>query len=120
MNILVVGNGGREHALVWKLSKSKKSGLIFTAPGNAGTAQISQNVNINSADIESLGVFAKEKHIDLAVIGPEAPLSQGIVDRFQSLGIPAFGPAKGAAEIEASKVFSKYLMQKYNIPCAKY
>ena len=89
------------------------------APGNAGTAQIAQNLDISPTDIESLSGFAKEKGIELVVVGPEAPLADGIVDHFQSLGIPIFGPTKAATQIEASKVFAKELMQKYKIPCAR-
>jgi phosphoribosylamine---glycine ligase len=118
LRVLVVGNGGREHTLVWTIAKSPKVKQIFVAPGNAGTAQIAQNLDIQATDIIRLVNFALEKNIDLVVVGPEAPLSDGIVNHFQETGIPAFGPTKLAAEIEASKVFSKYLMQKYNIPCA--
>ncbi len=119
MKILVVGGGGREHALVWKIAQSRKVTGIYTAPGNAGTAQISQNLDIPVTDIDSLVKAAKEKSIDLAVIGPEGPLAEGIVDRFKAAEIPVFGPTKAAAQIEASKVFSKDLMHRYNIPSAK-
>jgi phosphoribosylamine---glycine ligase len=118
LRVLVVGNGGREHTLVWTIAKSPRVKQIFVAPGNAGTAQIAQNLDIQATDISRLVNFAHEKNIDLVVVGPEAPLSDGIINRFQEIGIPAFGPTKLAAEIEASKVFSKYLMQKYNIPRA--
>ena len=118
MNILVVGSGGRENAIVWKIRQSPRADQIYVAPGNAGTAQIAQNVNINATDIEGLIAFAIEKKIDLVAVGPEGPLAAGLVDRFQEMDIPAFGPSKAAAEIESSKVFSKYLMQKYHIPCA--
>ncbi len=119
MKILVVGGGGREHALVWKISKSPKVTEIYTAPGNAGTARISQNLDIPVTDIDAIVNAAKEKAIDLAVIGPEGPLAEGIVDRFEAAGIAVFGPDKLAAQIEASKVFSKDLMHRYNIPSAK-
>ena len=119
MKILVIGSGGREHAITWKIAQSPKAKEIYVAPGNAGTARIAQNLNFNATDIESLVNFARSKNIDLVVVGPEAPLAEGIVDRFQSIGIPIFGPSKLAAEIESSKVFSKNLMQKYGIPCAK-
>ena len=119
MKVLVVGNGAREHAIVWKLAQSPRIKELYTAPGNAGTARISQNLDIAANDIKSLAKAAQQKNIDLVVVGPEVPLSEGIVDHFESLGIPIFGASKLAAEIESSKVFSKGLMQKYNIPCAR-
>jgi len=115
----VVGNGAREHTLVWKLSQSHKISEIFTAPGNAGTAQISRNVELKPTDIEALSKAVKENRIELVVVGPEAPLAEGIVDHFRKLEIPIFGPTRDAAQIECSKAFSKALMQKYNIPSAK-
>lgn len=119
MKILVIGSGAREHALAWKLSQSPKIKELYTAPGNAGTARISQNLDVSATDIKTLAKVAQQKGIDLVVVGPETPLAEGIVDYFESLGIPTFGASKKAAEIESSKVFSKALMQKYNIPCAK-
>ena len=119
MKILVVGNGAREHTIVWKLAQSPKVKALYTAPGNAGTARISENLEIAANDIKSLSKAAQQKNIDLVVVGPEVPLAEGIVDHFESIGIPIFGASKLAAEIESSKVFSKGLMQKYNIPCAK-
>jgi phosphoribosylamine--glycine ligase len=119
LKVLVVGNGAREHAIVWKLSQSPKVKELYTAPGNAGTARISQNLDIAANDIKSLAKAVQQKNLDLVVVGPEVPLAEGIVDHFESLGIPIFGASKLAAEIESSKVFSKALMQKYNIPCAK-
>jgi len=119
VKILVVGNGAREHTIVWKLSQSTKVKELYTAPGNAGTARISQNLDIDATDIKSLAKTAQQKKIDLVVVGPEMPLSKGIVDHLESLGIPTFGASRLAAEIESSKVFSKALMQQYNIPCAK-
>ena len=119
MKILVVGSGAREHTIVWKLSQSPKVKELYTAPGNAGTARISENLDIAANDIKSLAKAAQQKNIDLVVVGPEVPLAEGIVDHFESIGIPIFGASKLAAEIESSKVFSKGLMQKYNIPCAK-
>ena len=119
MKVLVVGNGAREHTIVWKLSQSLRIKELYAAPGNAGTARISQNLDIAANDIKSLVKAAQQKSIDLVVVGPEVPLAEGIVDHFESLGIPIFGASKLAAEIESSKVFSKALMQKYNIPCAK-
>lgn len=119
-NILVVGSGGREHALAWKLSQSKQVGKLFVAPGNAGTAQIAQNVDIAADNIEELATFAKENDIALTVVGPDNSLALGIVDYFQSQELLIFGPTKNAAEIEWSKTFAKELMKKYDIPTAKY
>ncbi len=120
MKILVIGSGGREHTLVWKLKQSKKVTQIFVASGNAGTAEIATNVEINSEDIKSLINFAKEEEVDLTVVGPEAPLVAGIVDSFEREGLRIFGPRQAGAELEGSKVFSKNLMRKYNIPTAEY
>ena len=114
----MVGGGAREHTLVWKLAQSPKAREVFAAPGNAGTAQVARNLNIKPTDIKSLAKIAQEKGIDLVVVGPEAPLASGIVDYFQGIGIPIFGPTKLATEIESSKVFARELMQKYGIPCA--
>ncbi len=119
MRTLVVGSGGREHTLVWKLLQSDKVDEVYVAPGNGGTARIAHNLEITATDIEAIARAARELRIDLAVIGPEAPLSLGIVDALEQVGIPAFGPSKEAAQIECSKVFAKLLMQKYGIPCAK-
>ncbi|MBF0377843.1 MAG: phosphoribosylamine--glycine ligase [Desulfamplus sp.] len=119
MNILVVGSGGREHALIWKISKSEVVKKIYCAPGNAGTANLAQNIPISSDDIDALVAFAIEKGIDLTVVGPEAPLAAGIVDLFESKGLKAFGPSKKAAQLEASKTFAKNIMEKYNIPTAR-
>jgi len=116
---MVVGGGAREHTLVWKLLQSPKVKEIYVAPGNAGTAQIAQNLDINPTDIESLVKIAQEKRIDLTVVGPEAPLANGIVDQFLVRGMAVFGATKEATRIESSKVFAKELMQKYNIPCAR-
>ncbi len=119
MKVLVVGGGAREHTLVWKLAQSPKVKEIFAAPGNAGTAQIFRNLDISPTDKEALAKAALEKGIELAVVGPEAPMAEGIVDHFQKAGIPIFGPTRAAAEIESSKAFAKELMQKYGIPCAR-
>ena len=105
--------------MVWKLAQSPRVKEIYTAPGNAGTAQIAHNLNISPTDIKSLAKVAQEKRIELTVIGPESPLADGIVDHFQGIGIPIFGPTKKATEIESSKVFAKELMQKYGIACAR-
>jgi len=119
LKILVVGSGGREHTLVWKLAQSPKVKEIYVAPGNAGTAQIAQNLDIKPTDIDALVKTAGEKGVDLTVVGPEAPLAEGIADRFLIRGMQIFGATSQATEIESSKVFSKELMQKYNIPCAQ-
>jgi phosphoribosylamine--glycine ligase len=119
LKILVVGGGGREHTLVWKIAQSPKVGKIFAAPGNAGTAAMADNLNLRATDMEGLGKAAKEKGIDLVIVGPEAPLASGIVDYFDRLGIPIFGPTKAATQIESSKVFARNLMEKYGIPCPK-
>jgi phosphoribosylamine--glycine ligase len=119
MKLMVIGGGAREHTLVWKLSRSKNVKEVCVAPGNAGTAQIAKNLDISPTNLEALAGAAKDNKIDLVVVGPEAPLAAGIVDRLQSLGIPAFGPTREAALIESSKVFAKRLMNKYGIPCAK-
>ena len=120
MKVLVVGSGGREHAIVWKLSQSKKVDKIFCAPGNAGIAQLAECVNIKATDIEALADFAQDKAIDFTVVGMDDPLMLGIVDVFQERGLKIFGPTKNAAIIEGSKSFSKNLMKKYNIPTANY
>ena len=119
MKILVVGSGGREHALVWKIAQSPKVDKIYCAPGNAGTAQLAENVSIKSDDIQSLLKFAREKKIDLTVVGPEAPLVAGIVNLFEKEGLRVFGPRQEGAQIEGSKVFAKQIMTKYNIPTAQ-
>ena len=119
MRILVVGGGGREHTLVWKIGQSPRVGKILVAPGNAGTAAIAENLNLRPDDIESLGKTAKERGIDLVVVGPEGPLAAGIVDFFDRLGVPVFGPTGAATRIESSKVFARNLMEKYHIRHAR-
>lgn len=120
MKILVVGNGGREHALVWKLSQSSQVSKVFCAPGNAGTAQDGENVPIPVSDTGRLRRFAKENKIDLTIIGPEAPLVDGIVDEFQAAGLRVFGPQRKAAQLEGSKAFAKSIMQSAGVPTADY
>jgi phosphoribosylamine--glycine ligase len=115
---LVIGGGGREHALVWKLSKSPRVSNIFAAPGNGGTARLAQNLDIEATDIPRLIDAVESRGIDLVVIGPEGPLAVGIVDEFQSRFIRVFGPSRAAAQLEASKSFARNLMEKYAIPCA--
>ncbi|NJD37397.1 MAG: phosphoribosylamine--glycine ligase [Geobacter sp.] len=120
MKILVIGGGGREHALVWKIAQSPLVTQIYCAPGNPGTAQLAVNLPIKVEEIDKLLGFAKAEGIDLAVVGPELPLSLGIVDLFREYGVTIFGPSRAAARIEASKAFSKDLMKKYDIPTAAY
>ncbi len=120
MKVLIVGSGGREHALAWKISNSPMVTRVFCAPGNAGTSQWATNVAINGDDIDALLDFAKEKRVDLTVVGPEDPLVNGVVDKFKEAGLKAFGPAAKSAMLEGSKAFAKEIMIKNNIPTAKY
>lgn len=120
MKVLVVGQGGREHALVWKLAQSSKVDTVFCAPGNAGTAGDGVNVDIADSNIEGLLKFAQDEQIDLTVVGPEAPLCAGIVDEFRKAGLRAFGPSHAAAKLEGSKIFAKKVMHKANVPTAKH
>ncbi len=120
MKVLVVGKGGREHALVWKLSLSPRAKTIYCAPGNPGTAEIATNIAIEPNDIKGLVAFAKAEKIGLTVVGPEEPLALGIVDAFNKERLPIFGPAKIAAQLESSKVFAKSIMRDANIPTADY
>jgi phosphoribosylamine--glycine ligase len=120
MRVMVIGGGGREHALVWKIAQSPRVEEIFCAPGNAGIKKIARCVDISAEDIKALADFAEEKSIDLTAVGPEAPLVEGIVDEFESRGLRVFGPNRAAAQIEGSKVFAKNLMEKYNIPTAAF
>src|SRR6266478_5415291 len=119
MKILVIGSGGREHALAWKLRQSPHAERIFCAPGNAGTGEIVENVAIPATDLEALLRFARENHVDLTVVGPDDPLAAGIVDLFAAEKLRAFGPKKSAARIEASKIFAKELMRAQKIPTAE-
>lgn len=120
MNILVIGSGGREHAIIDAIARSPKNAKIYAAPGNAGIAQLAECINIKDTDVDGVVKFAKEHAIDLVVVGPEAGLAVGMVDALTNAGIKAFGPTKAAAQIEASKEFAKNLMKKYNIPTAGY
>jgi len=120
MKVLVVGSGGREHALAWKLSRSPRLTKLYAAPGNAGCAQVAECVDIKAEQIDSLVAFAMGEKIDLTVVGPEVPLCMGLVDRLERAGRKAFGPTKDAARLEGSKVFAKGLMRKHNIPSAEY
>lgn len=121
-SVLIIGNGGREHALAYKMAQSSHVSKVFVAPGNAGTALESNviNVDIDPLDVAALIKFAKQEHIALTVVGPEAPLAAGIVDAFQTEKLACFGPCQAAAQLEASKAFSKDFMAKYHIPTAKY
>lgn len=120
MKVLIVGGGGREHAIAWKCSQSKRVTELYAAPGNAGIAQLATCVDISVMDAEKLVAFAEEKEIDLAIIGPDDPLVAGVADAFMDAGIRVFGPRANAAIIEGSKAFSKDLMKKYGIPSAAY
>ncbi len=120
MKILIVGSGGREHSLLWKLAQSPQSPLLYAAPGNAGMAQIATCINIGVTEIASLVEFALQERIDLTLVGPEVPLTLGIVDEFESRGLKIFGARRDAAMIEGSKSFAKNLMRKYQIPSADY
>lgn len=120
MKVLVIGSGGREHAIVDAISKSSKVNKIYAAPGNAGIAKLAECINIKDTDVSSIVSFSKENNIDLVVVGPEVSLAAGVVDALNLEGIKAFGPTKSAARIESSKEFAKDLMKKYNIPTASY
>lgn len=120
MNILIVGSGGREHAIAWAVAKSPKADKIYCAPGNAGIAEFAECADIGAMEFDKLVAFAKEKEIDLTIIGMDDPLVGGVVDAFEAEGLRVFGPRKNAAIIEGSKAFSKDLMKKYNIPTAAY
>ena len=120
MNVLIVGSGGREHAIAWKVAQSPKVDKIYCAPGNAGIEEYAECVNIGAMEFDKLVAFAKEKAIDLTVIGMDDPLVGGVVDAFEAEGLRVFGPRKNAAILEGSKAFSKDLMKKYNIPTAAY
>ena len=120
MKVLVVGSGGREHALVWKIRQSKKVDKVFCAPGNAGIGRLAECVDISATDVGGLLKFARKEKIDLTVIGPESSLAAGVVDLFEENGLRIFGPTRKAAELEGSKVFSKEFLRKYNIPTARF
>ena len=122
MKVLIVGGGGREHALAWKVAQSDKVETVYVAPGNAGTARENdmQNIDISAVDIGALRAFAHQNAIDLTIVGPEAPLVEGIVDAFAAAGLRIFGPTKGAAQLEGSKVFTKDFLARHSIPTAAY
>ena len=120
MKVLVIGKGGREHAIVHAVSRSKRVSKIYAAPGNPGMAALAECVKIADSDVNGLLKFAKDEAIDLTIVGPEATLALGIVDVFQEAGLKIFGPSKDAAQIESSKDFAKQIMMKYGIPTAAY
>src|SRR5262249_44390895 len=120
MKVLVVGKGGREHALVWKLGQSPRVTKVFCAPGNAGTATDAVNVSIEPTDFVALVRFANKENIGLTVVGPEDPLALGIVEDFHKAGLKIFGPSREAAQLEASKVFAKQLMRHADVPTADF
>ena len=120
MKIAILGSGGREHAIAYSISKSKKIKKTYCIPGNAGTEEIAENINLNINNFENIRDFLKEKEIDLVVVGPEDPLVNGIVDYLENFNIKVFGPNKKASQLEGSKIFTKNLCQKYNIPTANF
>ncbi len=120
MKVLIVGSGGREHALAWKVLQSPRLSRLFIAPGNAGTAEESHNVPVRAEDTAALVSFAGKEEIDLVIVGPEAPLAAGLADELRTAGVRVFGPSKAAAEIESSKAFAKAFMARHNIPTARY
>jgi phosphoribosylamine--glycine ligase len=120
MNILIIGSGGREHAIAWKVAQSPRLTKLYIAPGNAGTADCGENVLLDVSDHADVVRFCKEKQIDLVLVGPEGPLAAGLVDSLSAAGIPCFGPNQAAAQIEASKVFAKDFMARHHIPTARY
>src|SRR5690348_12498970 len=119
-NVLVIGGGGREHALAWKISLSPQLGKLFVAPGNGGTASIATNVDVAAGDIPALVEFAKSHDIHLTVVGPDDTLAAGAVDAFRAAGLRIYGPTRAAAQIESSKAFSKDLMAETGVPTARY
>ena len=120
MKVLIIGSGGREHAIAWKVAQSRRVSKIYCAPGNAGISQLAECVPIGAMEIDQLVDFAKEKEIDLTVVGMDDPLVAGVVDAFEAAGLRVFGPRKNAAVLEGSKAFAKDLMKKYQIPTAAY
>jgi phosphoribosylamine--glycine ligase len=122
MNVLIIGSGGREHALAWKAAQSAEVETVFVAPGNAGTATENKcaNIAIDSMNFEGLAAFAKDNGVGLTIVGPEAPLVEGVVDFFTEQGLACFGPTKGAAQLEGSKAFTKDFLARHNIPTGYY
>ena len=120
MRVLVIGSGGREHALVWKLSQSPEVTKLFCAPGNGGIGELAEVVDVGAEDVEAITEFAESRDIDLTIVGPEAALAKGVVDAFEKRGLRIFGPNKAAARLESSKAFAKNLMKKYHIPTGQF
>ena len=120
MRVLVIGGGGREHALAWKLAQSDRVEQVFVAPGNGGTARDERLVNVPITQVRALREWAQAEHIELTVVGPEAPLAQGVVDEFRAHGLKIFGPTRAAAQLESSKAFSKAFMARHGIPTAAF
>ncbi len=120
MRLLVVGGGGREHAIIWKLAQNNRVSRIYCAPGNAGIGRQAECIKLKATDVDALGHFAESERIDLTIVGPEAALATGIVDRFEARGLPIFGPSTDPARLETSKIFAKEVMQRYNIPTADF
>ena len=122
MNVLIIGGGGREHALAWKAAQSAKVSHVFLAPGNAGTALEDKltNIDVGAEDVPALVAFAQQNQIDLTIVGPEVPLVLGVVDAFQAKGLKIFGPSQAAAQLEGSKAFTKDFLERHNIPTADY
>src|ERR1700761_9497858 len=118
MKMLLIGSGGREHAMAWRLRQDDPAVQLFIAPGNAGTALLGTNVAVSATDLDDLVAWAKKEKPDLTVVGPEAPLCAGVVDRFEQAGLPIFGPNAAAARLEGSKVYSKNVVLKHNLPTA--
>src|SRR5512137_1304497 len=120
MNLLVIGGGGREHALAWKLAQSPRAARVFVAPGNAGTAREPGLTNVEVTGVPELVAFAQREQVGLTVVGPEAPLAAGVVDAFRTAGLRIFGPTRAAAQLESSKDFAKAFMARHDIPSAPY
>ena len=120
MKVMVIGSGGREHALAWKIAQNKEVSRVYVAPGNAGTALDPDMINVPISSVPDLLAFAQKEHIQLTIVGPEAPLSQGVVDVFRAAGLKIFGPTKAAAQLESSKDFAKAFMVRHHIPTAAY
>ena len=120
MNVLIIGSGGREHALAWKVKQSPKVKKIYAIPGNAGISSVSECLSLNTQDFNALIQFAQARQIDLTIVGPEIPLAQGLVDQFHAAGLKIFGPTQEAAQLESSKVFSKKLMAEAGVPTAPF
>ncbi|MBX7112629.1 MAG: phosphoribosylamine--glycine ligase, partial [Dehalococcoidia bacterium] len=116
MNVVLLGSGGREHAIAWKLAQSSRLGKLWTAPGNAGTAEFGENVDVRATDVEGVVALAKRVRADLVIVAPDDPLAAGVVDALAAEGIAAFGPTKAAAELEWSKSFAKQVMRDAGIP----